>query len=71
MIQYQILQTNITRIVWQTVRRISIKILGVNELKYEIVHTVYHGNFVDSTDFEDCDIIQVPSLEKSHAIQHC
>ena len=27
--------------------------------------------FVDLTDFEDCDIIQVPSLEKSHAIQHC
>ena len=23
--------------------------------------------FVDLTDFEDCDIIQVPSLEKSHA----
>ena len=26
-------------------KRITIKILGVNELKYEIVHTVYHGNF--------------------------
>ena len=29
MIQYQILQTNILRIVWQTVRRIVDEILGV------------------------------------------
>ena len=29
MIQYQILQTNMTRIVWQTERRIIIEILGV------------------------------------------
>ena len=29
LIQYQILQTNITRTVWQTVRRITNKILGV------------------------------------------
>ena len=32
MIQYQILQTNITRTVWQTVRRITDKILGVKGL---------------------------------------
>ena len=30
LIQYQILQTNITRTVWQTVRRITNKILGVH-----------------------------------------
>ena len=33
LIQYQILQTNITRTVWQTVRRITNEILGVKELK--------------------------------------
>ena len=32
MIQYQILQTNITRTVWQTVRRITDEILGVKGL---------------------------------------
>ena len=30
LIQDQILQSNITRIVWQTIRRITIEILGVN-----------------------------------------
>ena len=33
LIQYQILQTNITRTVWQTVRSITNKILGVEGLK--------------------------------------
>ena len=33
MIQYQILQTNSTRTVWQTVRRITDEILGVMGLK--------------------------------------
>ena len=32
MIQYQILQTNITGTVWQTVRRITHEILGVKGL---------------------------------------
>ena len=32
MIQYQILQTDITRTVWQTVRRITDEILGVKGL---------------------------------------
>ena len=31
--QYQILQTNIVRIIWQTVRRIINEILGVEGLK--------------------------------------
>ena len=30
-IQYQIFQTNITRTVWQTIRRIKNEILGVKE----------------------------------------
>ena len=30
--QYQILQTNITRTVWQTIRRITNEILGVKRL---------------------------------------
>ena len=33
MIQYQILQTNITRTVWEIIRRITYKILGVRGLK--------------------------------------
>ena len=36
MIRYQILQTNITRIVWQTVRRIAYEILGVKGLCDEV-----------------------------------
>ena len=32
LIQYQILQTNITRIVWQTIRRITNEILGIKGL---------------------------------------
>ena len=32
LIQYQILQTNITRTVWQTIRRIADEILGVQGL---------------------------------------
>ena len=34
LIQYQILQTNITRTVWQIVRRITNEILGIKGLKY-------------------------------------
>ena len=33
LIQYQILQTNITRTVWQIVRRITDEILGVKGLR--------------------------------------
>ena len=33
LIQYQIFQTNITRTVWQIVRRISKEVSGVKELK--------------------------------------
>ena len=36
MIQYQILQTNITRTVWQTVRRITNEIWGVTRLKFSL-----------------------------------
>ena len=34
LIQYQILQTNIIRTVWQTVRRITYEILGVKGLTF-------------------------------------
>ena len=34
LIQYQILQTNMTRTVWQTVSRITIEILGVKGLSH-------------------------------------
>ena len=36
---YQIIQTNMMRIIWQTVRRITIKILGVKWLKCESTQT--------------------------------
>ena len=35
MVQYQIPQTNVTRTVWQTVRRITDEILGVNGLSQQ------------------------------------
>ena len=37
--RYQIIQTNMMRIIWQTVRRITIKILGVKWLKCESTQT--------------------------------
>ena len=37
MIRYQILQTNTMTIVWQTVRRITSEILGVKELKQNLI----------------------------------
>ena len=39
MIQYQILQTNITRTVWETVRRITNEILGVKGLMVDFQDT--------------------------------
>ena len=36
MIQYQILKTNITRTIWQTVRRIINEILGVKGLRVKV-----------------------------------
>ena len=36
LIQFQILQTNITRTVWKTVRRITDEILGVKGLKQHL-----------------------------------
>ena len=36
LIRYQILHTNITRTVWQTVRRITIEILGVKGLRVTV-----------------------------------
>ena len=38
MIQYQILQTNITRTVWEIVRRIVNEILGVTGLREAVPH---------------------------------
>ena len=38
LIQYQILQTNITRTVWQTIRRIADEILGVQGLNSLVLH---------------------------------
>ena len=38
LIQYQILQTNITRTVWQTVGRITNEILGVKALTSSAIY---------------------------------
>ena len=46
MIQYQILQTNIIRTVWQTVRRITNEILGVGGLKKLEMDQFYSFFFV-------------------------
>ena len=37
LIQYQILQTDITRTIWQTVRRITNEILGVKGLFWNLI----------------------------------
>ena len=50
--QYQILQTNITRIVWQTVRRINNEILGVKRLIYsraDVLNIVDPGCMQDAS----------------------
>ena len=45
LIQYQILQTNIIRTVWQTVRRITNEILGVKGLRcYTTVKVLYQSD---------------------------
>ena len=49
LIQYQILQTNITRTEWETVRRITIEILGVKELKRHSCPRLHLTHFLQST----------------------
>ena len=46
LIQYQILQTNIATTIWKTVRRITIKILGVKELivDYQCIVQIYEND---------------------------
>ena len=43
MIQYQILQINIIRTVWQTVRRITYEILVVKGIRFVIIFFSYSG----------------------------
>ena len=45
MTQYQILQTNITGTIWQTVRRITYKILGVKGLTTGSRVTIYYEEY--------------------------
>ena len=53
LIRYQILQTNLTRTVWQIVRRITNEILGVEGL---VVHSYLEGAFIKVT-FADMSMI--------------
>ena len=57
MIQYQTLKTNITRTVWQTVRRITDEILGVKGLTSILNLSVISGE--GSASFIDKSQIQV------------
>ena len=41
--QYQILHTNITRTIWQTVRRITNEILGVNGLIDRVLSRILYS----------------------------
>ena len=45
MIQYQILQTNITGVIWPKVRRITYEILGVKGLSTGLHVTIYYEEY--------------------------
>ena len=71
LIQYQILQTNIRRTIWQTVRRINNEILGVKGLR--------NGKNAISESIETHDLVKVTvfstdsfngfRLERGHALE--
>ena len=50
LIQHQILQTNIRRTIWQTVRRITNEILGVEGLKLRHLYCCF-VHYVDTNEF--------------------
>ena len=52
LIQYQILQTNITRTIWQTVRRIADEILGVKGLRLSYMSHTFEQ--MHKTNFKTC-----------------
>ena len=56
LIQYQILQFNITRTVWQTIRRITNEILGVKGLIYTSVSLSY-SDLVSTILNTACDLL--------------
>ncbi|RMX50549.1 hypothetical protein pdam_00008766, partial [Pocillopora damicornis] len=67
LIQFQILQTNITEIVWQTIRRITNEILGVKgqnfslQYQYNIKQTSYENK--EKYQLGDYKIIQYQILQ--------
>ena len=66
MIQYIIiLQTNITRTVWQTVRRIINEILGVEGLSVRYPHRLYHLITVSPSMEHTHEEIRVPVWDKT------
>ena len=71
LIQYQILQTNIRRTIWQTVRRINNEILGVKGLrngKYAISESIETHDLVKVTVFST-DSFNGFRLERGHALK--
>ena len=61
MIQYQILQTNITRTVWQIVRRITNEILGVKRLS-----EVFLDNWLSIVKQNNCSLRSILTLLSLH-----
>ena len=70
MIQYQILKTNITRTVWQTVRRITDEILGVKGLTSIFNLSVISGeggaSFIDKSQIQVKQTRAIPDYSDFH-----
>ena len=64
MIQYQILQPNIIRIIWQIVRRITDEILGMKELMRMSKETVIFNQTCDK-----CSISQPSNLVSKFTVK--
>ena len=64
MIQYQILQPNLIRIIWQIVRRITDEILGVKELMTISKETVIFNQTCDK-----CSISQPSNLVSKFTVK--
>ena len=64
MIQYQILQPNIIRIIWQIVRRITDEILGMKELMRISKETVIFNQTCDK-----CSISQPSNLVSKFTVK--
>ena len=74
MIQYQIHQTNIIRIVWQTVKRVTNEVWGiyglrliVEHLKAKVMQLDTHYNILQSLRFSSFSLLFYPAILGSEA----